>query len=637
MDANNVIFALDIGTRSIIGIVGVLENNKFKVLAADVNEHNSRSMIDGQVHDIEQVAATAIKVKKNLETKLNIKLKKVAIAAAGRVLKTKQLKIDMKIDMDKEIDRELVKSLEMEGIQLAQRQLHEELDEHEKTPYYCVGYDIINYYLNNYVMSSLVGHKGKSIGADILATFLPHTVVDSLYAVIERIGLEVVSLTLEPIAAINVAIPQDLRLLNLALVDIGAGTSDIALTKNGSVVAYAMVPVAGDEITEILCQHYLIDFNTAEKIKTSLSTSNNDITFTDIIGIKHVASIEEIKTIIRPAIINLASVICDKILKYNGKSPNAVFLIGGGSQINELTELIANHLHLPLERVAIRDKRALQNVRMTTKKLDGPDAITPIGIAVTSLLQQGQDFLSVTVNDKPIQLLNSRKLNISDALTLIGFNPGDLFGKLGNSLHFQLNGEQKTLKGKYGKSAEITLNDKPASLESPLKSGDSIHIKPAEKGEPAKLTLIELIEYYADTNYSITVNGNVVDNNYVIRQGDVIETIQSSPEEVEIDQFETEDFDYEDNMEDMTEEHVIVNKVPLPPVELEISVNDETVMLNGNKQQYIFVDIFDYIDFDLSKPKGAIVLKLNGRPAAFTDILKKGDQLEIYWDNQNME
>lgn len=58
------------------------------------------------------------------------------------------------------------------------------------------------------------------IEADIPAIFLLHVVIDSLYAVMDRIGLEVVNLTLEPIAAINAAIPQDLRLLNLALVDV---------------------------------------------------------------------------------------------------------------------------------------------------------------------------------------------------------------------------------------------------------------------------------------------------------------------------------------------------------------------------------------------------------------------------------
>ena len=68
-------------------------------------------------------------------------------------------------------------------------------------------------------------------------------VVESLYTVMERAGMEVTCLTLEPIAALNVAIPKELRLLNLALVDVGAGTSDIAITKSGTIIAYDMAPL----------------------------------------------------------------------------------------------------------------------------------------------------------------------------------------------------------------------------------------------------------------------------------------------------------------------------------------------------------------------------------------------------------
>ena len=79
----------------------------------------------------------------------------------------------------------------------------------------------------------------------MLATFLPEEVVDSLYAAVEQAGLYVTNLTLEPIAAMTVAIPEQYRLLNIALIDIGAGTSDICITKDGSVIAYGMIPAAG--------------------------------------------------------------------------------------------------------------------------------------------------------------------------------------------------------------------------------------------------------------------------------------------------------------------------------------------------------------------------------------------------------
>lgn len=74
---------------------------------------------------------------------------------------------------------------------------------------------------------------------------------------LDSIGLEMSAITLEPIAAINVLIPQTMRHLNLALVDIGAGTSDVAITNNGTIIiGYGMVPYAGDEITEAISQNF---------------------------------------------------------------------------------------------------------------------------------------------------------------------------------------------------------------------------------------------------------------------------------------------------------------------------------------------------------------------------------------------
>ncbi len=105
---------------------------------------------------------------------------------------------------------------------------------------------------------------------DLIATFLPSEVVESLYTTMNKIGLEVASLTLEPIAAINAAIPENIRLLNLVLVDIGAGTSDIAACTGGSVTGYTMATMAGDEITETIMKQYLVDFSTAEAIKVQL-------------------------------------------------------------------------------------------------------------------------------------------------------------------------------------------------------------------------------------------------------------------------------------------------------------------------------------------------------------------------------
>ncbi len=643
IDREELVFALDIGTRSVVGIAGIQEGDKFKIVTTEIIEHKNRAMLDGQIHDIDQVAVVVGEIKEKMEARLGFPVKRVAIAAAGRVLRTSQIRVDRDVEHGREIDHELVSSLEIEGIQRAQLALDEDLAAVDKTQFYCVGYSVINYYLNGYIISRLEGHKGKTIGADILATFLPHMVVDSLYTVMNRVGLEVSSLTLEPIAAINVTIPQDLRLLNLALVDVGAGTSDIALTRNGSVFAYAMAPTAGDEITERITQHYLVDFNTAEKIKLSLGLASENITFTDILNIKRKVNHSEVMEVIKPAIEVLADTISDKIMEFNGKAPNAVFLIGGGSQIAGLAAMIAERLGLPSDRVVVRNRDVIRDVKFTDRKLSGPESITPYGIAVTAQLQKGRDFLTVTVNGRKIKMFNSKKLSVADALILLGYNPGQLIGRTGKSVSFTLNGEKKLIRGEYGKAAEIYVNNSPANLETYIKFNDEITIVPAQDGGDAFIKLSDVLEANGvDESYDVLLNGGEPCSDYVIKDSDII--VYSLKERESVESIET--------MEEPEDEQILA-ETPASETGLELpfkepvnaagksdvhaqgavvlKVNGENIVMKENKSHYIFVDIFNYISFDLTRPQGAIVLRLNGQQAAFTDTIKSGDMIEIYW------
>src|SRR5690625_117491 len=130
-------------------------------------------------------------------------------------------------------------------------------------------------------------------------------VIESLLAAIVRGDLEMDALTLEPIAAIDVLIPESMRRLNVALIDIGAGTSDIAITNKGAVVAYGMVPVAGDEITEAISDQYLLDFPKAEQTKRNIVTNGQD-TVHDILGFEVNISYEELVSEIIESVDKLA-------------------------------------------------------------------------------------------------------------------------------------------------------------------------------------------------------------------------------------------------------------------------------------------------------------------------------------------
>ena len=241
------VFGLDIGTRSIVGTVGYKSGNQFVVVAQRVKEHETRAMLDGQIHDIHKVGDTISEVKRQLEEAVGRRLTEVCIAAAGRVLRTVTTHVEYPFTADKEVDQEDIYGLISAGVEKAYQEFIEENREGD-VKFYCVGHSVVRYFLNGYPMGNLEGHKARTIGVDLIATFLPDDVVDGLYKSVELAGLSVSSLTLEPIAAIQLAIPERFRMLNIALLDVGAGTSDISITNDGCILAYGMIPIAGDAL-----------------------------------------------------------------------------------------------------------------------------------------------------------------------------------------------------------------------------------------------------------------------------------------------------------------------------------------------------------------------------------------------------
>ncbi len=659
INKNEIIFSLDIGTRTVIGVVGELHGNKFKILASEVIEHEKRNMYDGQIHDINSVAEIVKRVKEKLEQKLNIELDKVAIAAAGRALKTYRTNLEREIDSSIEIDSRIVESLEMESIQLAQNSLDENTKT-DDTRYYCVGYTVVNYYLDGNFMEKLEGHKGNRIGVDVLATFLPYTVVDSLYTVMDRVGLEVVNLTLEPIAAMNIAVKKSLRLLNIALVDIGAGTSDIAISKDGTIVAYAMASIAGDEVTENIAKACLLDFDAAEKLKINLAFKEIH-KFTDVVGIEHEIRTDDILDKIDDTIKTLAKEIAAKIIAFNEKAPSAVFLIGGGSQLPRLNEYIAENLGLQKERVVVRNTSIIENVTGIPEQLSGPDAITPIGIGFFAINNMDKDFIEVKVNEQKIKLYNTKEIKVSDALAFTGFNPRKLIPKRGEDTIYYLNGEEKKVFGQAGEPAKIYVNEIPASLENKLKNGDSVKIIEATQGKKSEISLFDCINIdkkivvnnkYIKLILDLKVNQVSVFNNININDGDIVETkeirdISELLEYLDIDKDTCIAYkegnmlreDYKLKCDDIIEIKPLGELIEAKEEQkknnniLRLIINGEETEIHHSKKSFIFVDIFDYIDINLTKPQGELVLNVNGTKAEFTQELKENDRIDVYWKN----
>lgn len=689
LNQQDVIFALDIGTRTVIGTAGVVKDKKFNVISEYCIEHKERAMIDGQIHDIELVASTVNIIKKKIEEDLNMKMENVAIAAAGRFLRTVTTKEDMKIEYDKEIDKDTIRSLELTAVKAAENMINKET----KGRLYCVGYSVKNYYLNGYLIGNLLSQKGETISAEVISTFLPRSVVDSLYSVMRKVGLQVISLTLEPIAAMEAAVPKNLRLLNLALVDIGAGTSDIAISSSDTISAYGMVPKAGDEVTEVIAQNYLVEFNIAEKIKREC-TINKEITYVDVLGIENKVAGEEVIKLVTPTVKKIADEISAKMISLNGdKSPNAVFLVGGGAHTPKIKEFLAENLNIAVQRIAIKGRDSVKECKCIDNSLEST-GVTVLGIALMSIKRLGHDFIDIMLNGVVISLFNSHRHTVMDVMMQGGISPKVLIGKDGKNIRFILNGIKRVAFGTMGCNAKIAINGFNKSIDEKVKEGDTIELTYSINGKNAEPRVIDYVnkgysvsffindiidnlepvayindkkvqidcsieendkveiifpktlgeykKYFVDykDEFVYYLDGKKLNDNYVINEGDRIYRISKESdldtEKPQIEEKEvTSNTDYNkkekiNNDEDNGKENTL-EKQHKGENEITVVANGKTLVLKG-KTSYIFVDIFNHMEFDLSHSKGNLYLHLNGKSAGYYDKLSEGDVIELGWN-----
>jgi cell division ATPase FtsA len=552
----------------------------------------------------------------------------------------------------------------------------------------------------------------------------------------------VANLTLEPIAAIQVAIPEKFRMLNMALVDVGAGTSDISITKEGTITAYGMIPVAGDSLTDILVQHCLVEFEVAEQIKRKCRTQET-IEYEDIMGLPQTIKASEVLELLDPEIERMTQLVSDTIKELNGDKPvSAVFVVGGGGMVPGYTEKLAEKLGIVKERVAIRGQEVMQTITFELENAR-KDAmmVTPIGICL-SYYVQSNNFIFVEFNGERVKLYDNGKLSVTDAAMQMQFPNDQLFPRKGEALLFTVNGKTRMVRGEQGEAAVIRVNGDEADMYTQVHNGDRIVVTPSTEGEPAVLELGKLSElgdalqvYVNGKQISLPktaeVNGHRENEFYRIGQNDDIR-IRNSYTVKEIAEFldvplgadirvndtaaqpDTRVYEHftvswdmknplpegsyadlpdADTEEDAYREEPVYGEGPVMqkaeavageaamtqgtetaaengtasvttqgtsgkqdekyesveqtaqsqsvspqgPHPLTVIVNHSPITMQG-KASYVFVDVFDYIDFDLGSSASAgrsIVTNLNGRPAQFMEPLNEGDVIEIYWKSMH--
>lgn len=688
------IFSLDIGTRKVMGLVALAEGDSLRVLDSETREHPTRAMSAGQIQDVAKVTQVVQQVVSALAKRTGEALREAAVAVAGRNLRTLTGKSVLLCPKDRPLAAEDVDKATFDALEDALMRLSvAPQDSDPKVRYYCVGYVVSRFLLDGETLAHPQGHRGEKLETEVLASFLPWQVLESQLAVLDAAGLEASSVTLEPIAALQAVVDQDLRQFDLALVDIGAGTSDIAIVSGGLVRAFGMVPWAGDFVTEAVSEGFLLDFATAERVKRAASMVEGPVEVLTVLQQPVTLRPADVLAAMAPAVAELSRRIADRVLELNGgKAPRMVLCVGGGSRTAGLFAEVAQALGMPAQFVGTRPPGLGLGLKDVAGRALGPETATPLGIACVAASAGGVRFQNVYLNGERFFLLEmGRSLTVLSALMAAGVSAKKIFGWPGESLTFTINGQFGALRAQAGNPARIQLNGLPAKLDDAVRDYDKIIFEAAEPAPlvatisqatglaPVRVTINGQIREFwprlsvdglpvaptetlrdrmvievgpvivADAMSEeerrqghVHCNGHVVGLDTPLHDGDKIETLEHNRTELP------------QRLSHLMEEASklsIVQGMPVPvPVSVPIPVginaaasqgqqairvrlNGEWVSLQGSEGGTILVDVLKRIPLPAGGlPGKRLKLLLDGKEASFTTPIKSGAEVRVYFE-----
>ena len=339
MDAPEIVVGLDIGTTKIACLVGrKTEHGKIEMLG--VGKAPSVGVTRGVVSNIEKTVQSIRAAVEEAEAKSGVEIKVVNVGIAGQHIKSLQHRGMITRDsIEEEINQQDVDALIDDMYKLVMMP----------------GEEIIHVLPQEYIVDRQSGVKdpiGMS-GVQLEANF--HIITGAMasakniYKCVAKAGLEVAELILEPLASASAVLSDEEKEAGVVLVDIGGGTTDIAIFHDGIIRHTAVIPFGGNVITEDIKEGCTIMHRQAELLKTKFGTAlSNQSQENEIVCIPGLRgrdpkeiSVKNLSNIINARMSEIIEHVYYEIKNsgYEKKLIGGIVVTGGGSQLKHISQL----------------------------------------------------------------------------------------------------------------------------------------------------------------------------------------------------------------------------------------------------------------------------------------------------------
>lgn len=274
--SEDVILALDIGTAFVKAVIARQEGENLKIIGIGKASQALNNMHAGAIADIPAVVTTCEKALAQAEQQAGVMSKLAVVGIAGELIKGSTSTVHYKRKngnkpiTEQEMDL-IIKRVQDRAGEKARKEVALETN-NENVEVRLINSAIVSLSIDGYKVANPIGFKGSDLSIQFYTAFAPLVHISAIEKVCAELNLDLLAVAVEPFAVCRACLGDDVDSNFSAIVmDIGGGTTDIAIVDDGGVEGTKMFSIGGKSFTHQIAEKLGIDYDTAEKIKLQLS------------------------------------------------------------------------------------------------------------------------------------------------------------------------------------------------------------------------------------------------------------------------------------------------------------------------------------------------------------------------------
>jgi len=407
---DNYALALDIGTEIVKALIFKLDPEREKGIVKGVGRARQRSgdMQSGTVTDIASVVSTCQEAIKKAQKMAGIEASQTVIGIAGELVKGtttvvyyERLNPEVKINMSEL--KSIIQKVQRKAFDKIRQQISWETGLPE-IDIKLINAAIVDMRIDGYRITNPLGFQGKNVSVNIFNAYAPLVHLGALQTIASDLELDLLSIAAEPYAVARSLEIEDVLEFNAIFMDIGGGTTDIAVVRNGGIEGTKMFALGGRAFTKRISQNFGLNFDEAEKIKIKYAKGSLD----KVISQKIEKILEEDCQVWLSGVeLSLNEFSNTDLL------PSKILLCGGGSGLPDIEKVLKTKnwsKELAFSKkpeISFIKPKQVKSIIDETGTLLEPADVTPMALANLTLNLAGEESILSKILRKVIKVMQT--------------------------------------------------------------------------------------------------------------------------------------------------------------------------------------------------------------------------------------